>query len=62
MTKQQQTETPHRVRLRLSGADLVFTVFAKDRYHAMQVVQDQYPTASVIDASSQAPDGKVYQW
>ena len=62
MTKQQQTETPHRVRLRLSGADLVFTIFAKDKYHAMQVVQDKYPTASVVDALGEPQSGRVYQW
>ena len=62
MTKQQETETPHRVRLRLSGADLVFTIFAKDKNHAMKVVQEQYPTASVVDALSEPQSGRVYQW
>ena len=62
MTNEQPTETPHRVRLRLSGADLVFSVFAKDKYHAMKVIQEQYPTASVLDAQGSPIDGEVYQW
>ena len=62
MTNEQQTETPHRVRLRLSGADLVFTIFAKDKHHAMKVIQEQYPTASVVDALGEPQSGKVYQW
>ena len=62
MKKQTTTDTPHRVRLRLDGADLVFTIFARDRYQAMQVVQDKYPTASVVDAQGSPRDGEVYQW
>ena len=62
MTNERQTETPHRVRLRLDGADLVFTVFAKDKYHAMQVVQEKYPKACVVDALGSPRDGEVYQW
>ena len=62
MTNEQPTETPHRVRLRLDGADLVFTIFAKDRYQVMQVVQDKYPKASVVDAQGSPRDGEVYQW
>ena len=60
--EQQQTETPHRVRLRLSGADLVFTIFAKDKHHAMKAVQEQYPTASVVDALGEPQSERVYQW
>ena len=62
MKKQTTTDTPHRVRLRLDGAALVFTIFARDRYQAMQVVQDKYPTASVVDAQGSPRDGEVYQW
>jgi len=63
MTNQQKpTEIPHRVRLRLDGAEIIFTIFAKDKYHAMKVVQEKYPTASVVDALGEPQGGKVYQW
>ena len=57
-------QIPHRVRLRLYGANLVFTVFAKDAQDAMKTVQEQHPTASVLSAQSsdEILNGKVQQW
>tara|TARA_B110001469_G_C9593901_1_gene294822 strand:+ start:736 stop:927 length:192 start_codon:yes stop_codon:yes gene_type:complete len=58
------TETPHRVSLKLDGADLVFTVLAKDTQEALKLVQELHPTASVLSAKSSDDilDGKVHQW
>lgn len=50
MTTATAIETPFRVRLRLNGADLIFTIFARDEHAAMKLVQAQHPTASVISA------------
>jgi len=43
-------QLPFRVKLKLQGANLVFTVFASDKYEAMKTVQEQHPTASVVSA------------
>ena len=61
MTK---AEIPFRVKLKLQGANLIFTVFASDKYDAMKTVQEQHPSASIIAAegSDELVDGKAYQW
>ena len=43
-------KTPFRVKLKLQGANLIFTVFASDKYEAMNMVQEQHPSASVVSA------------
>jgi hypothetical protein len=45
-----KTELPFRVKLKLQGANLIFTVFASDKYEAMKTVQEQHPAASVVSA------------
>ena len=57
-------KTPFRVKLKLQGANLVFTVFASDKYEAMKTVQEQHPAASVVSAegSGELVYGKAYQW
>jgi hypothetical protein len=57
-------QLPFRVKLKLQGANLVFTVFASDKYDAMKTVQEQHPSASVIAAegSEDLLDRKVHQW
>ena len=59
-----KTELPFRVKLKLQGANLIFTVFASDKYDAMKKVQEQHPSASVVSAegSEEILDGKAYQW
>jgi hypothetical protein len=59
-----KTELPFRVKLKLQGANLVFTVFASDKHAAMKTVQEQHPSASVVSAegSGELLDGKAYQW
>jgi len=47
-------KTPFRVKLRLDGANLIFTVFASDKFEAMKTVQELYPKASVINAEGGA--------
>ena len=57
-------ELPFRVKLKLQGANLIFTVFASDKYDAMKMVQEDHPSASVISAqgSDELVGGKVHQW
>ena len=56
-------ELPFRVKLELQGANLIFTVFASDKYEAMKMVQEDHPTASVVSAEgSEELSGKVHQW
>ena len=56
-------ELPFRVKLKLQGANLIFTVFASDKYEAMKMVQEDHPTASVVSAEgSEELSGKVHQW
>ena len=43
-------ELPFRVKLKLQGATLIFTVFASDKYEAMKKVQEAHPCASVVSA------------
>ena len=43
-------ELPFRVKLKLQGANLIFTVFASDKYEAMKMVQEKHPCASVVSA------------
>jgi hypothetical protein len=45
-------KAPFRVKLKMQGANLVFTVFASDKYEAMKTVQEDHPTASVLSAQS----------
>ena len=56
-------ELPFRVKLKLQGANLIFTVFASDKYEAMKMVQEDHPTASVVSAEgAEELSGKVHQW
>ena len=56
-------ELPFRVKLKLQGANLIFTVFASDKHEAMKMVQEDHPTASVVSAEgSEELSGKVHQW
>ena len=57
-------ELPFRVKLKLQGANLIFTVLAKDTHEALKLIQEQYPTASVLSAQSshEILNGKVHQW
>lgn len=45
-------QLPFRVKLKLQGANLIFTVFASDKFEAMKTVQEQHPAASVLSAQS----------
>ena len=49
-----KAELPFRVKLKMQGANLIFTVFASDKYDAMKTVQELYPKASVISAEGGA--------
>jgi len=57
-------QLPFRFKLKLQGANLVFTVFASDKYDAMKTVQEEYPSASVISAqgSEEILGERVQQW
>ena len=57
-------KTPFRVKLKLQGANLIFTVFASDKFEAMKLIQEKHPSASVISAqgSDEILNGKVHQW
>ena len=56
-------ELPFRVKLKLQGANLIFTVFASDKYEAMKIVQEQHPSASVVSAEgSDELSGKIHKW
>ena len=56
-------ELPFRVKLKLQGANLIFTVFASDKYEAMKMVQKDHPSASVVSAEgSEELSGKIHQW
>ena len=56
-------EQPFRVKLKLQGANLIFTVFASDKYEAMELVQEDHPCATVVSAEgSEELSGKVHQW
>lgn len=57
-------KTPFRVKLKMQGANLIFTVFASDKYDALKAVQEDHQTASVVSAegSEEILDGKGYQW
>ena len=59
-----KAELPFRVKLKMQGANLIFTVFASDKYDAMKTVQEQHPSASVVSAegSDELVEGKVHQW
>ena len=47
-------QLPFRVKLRLDGANLIFTVLSSDKFEAMKTVQELYPKASVISAEGGA--------
>ena len=56
-------ELPFRVKLKLQGANLIFTVFASDKYEAMKIVQEQHPNASVVSAEGfEELSGRVHKW
>jgi hypothetical protein len=61
MTK---AELPFRVKLKLDGANLIFTILSSDKYEAMKTIQDIHPTASVISAqgSDELTAGGLHQW
>ena len=51
------------MKLKLQGANLIFTVFASDKYEAMKIVQEAHPSASVVSAEgSDELSGKIHQW
>ncbi len=57
-------ELPFRVKLKLQGANLIFTVFASDKYEAMKLLQEKHPCASVVSAegSEELIGERVHQW
>ena len=57
-------KTPFRVKLKLQGANLIFTVFASDKYEAMKMVQEDHPCASVVSAqgSDELMGERSHQW
>ena len=56
-------DIPFRVKLKLQGANLIFTVFASDKYEAMKIVQEDHPSASVVSAEgSEELSGRVHKW
>ena len=58
-----QQEIPFRVKLKLQGANLIFTVFASDKYEAMKLVQERHPNATVVSAEgSEELSGKIHKW
>ena len=57
-------QLPFRVKLKLDGANLIFTVLSSDKFEAMKTVQEQHPSASVIAAegSKELTGERAYQW